>query len=177
MLSTIITVSVFVIVITYVVYEVPSILSWFSAGTVFDPVDDKPPPPQRKTQRISRTQRAKPKKISPAPPPVAVGEGVDVRSLIEKDRDTVNLNVDIENNSDHKIEMVVVDINLPIGIDTMTGSFRMQRIGTIESGDSRRCTFRLNHTSGSLSDITGHVEFMSSSYEITEVVIPSPEIA
>ncbi|MHA1909523.1 MAG: hypothetical protein ACW98Y_19650 [Candidatus Thorarchaeota archaeon] len=178
MLSTIVTVCIFVVVITFVVYEVPSIINWLIGGAGLSSLDTKPPPPKTTRRREPRrASRAPTKKEVKAPTPVeAAVKGVNVRSLIEKERDVTILNVEIENQSDHRIEMVVTDIILPDGIDILPGSFRMQRIGTIESGGSRRCIFRLKHTEGSLSDISGHVEFMSSSYEITEVTIPSPEI-
>lgn len=176
LLTIIITVSVFVIVVTYIVYEAPLVINWFVGGVSLNSTTS-PSYSQGSSRRVPSTQRA-PTSKQTVPTQVTeprTEKGVDVRSLIQTGRDEIVLYVDIENNSEHKIEMVVVDVSLPAGIDTMTGSFRMQRVGTIESGESRRCTFRLTQTEGNLSEIAGHVEFMSSSYEITEVDIPAPE--
>ena len=177
MLTTAITVCIFIVVITFVVYEVPSLINWFIGGASMTTLEAKPPIPRKKILRDVRRPRSTPapvKEPEPTPVPLAA-KGVDVRSIIEKNRDEIILWVDVANNSDHRIEMVVVDIDLPIGIDITTGSFRMQRIGTIDSGDSARAMFKIKQIDGALSDITGHVEFMSSSYEITQVIMPSPE--
>ncbi len=177
MLSTIITVCIFVVAITYVVYEVPSIINWLTGGASLITEEAKTPIPIKKVRLGVRRPRATPETIKdPLPTPVALAaRGVDVRSIIERNRDETFLIVNVENNSDHRIVMVVVDIDLPLGINVTTSSFRMQRIGTIESGDSTKALFKLKQVDGSLSDITGHVEFMSTSYEITQVRIPSPE--
>jgi hypothetical protein len=70
--------------------------------------------------------------------------------------------------------MVVVDLDLPEGIDYGVGSFRMQRLGTIESGASENAIFRLRETGGDLLKLTGFIEFMSASYELSKIDLPAP---
>jgi hypothetical protein len=72
--------------------------------------------------------------------------------------------------------MVVVDLDLPVGIDTTIGSFRMQRLGSIVSGESKTASFSLQSTGGDISRIGGHVEFLSASYEISKITLPKPEV-
>ncbi|MFW9955488.1 MAG: hypothetical protein ACFFD3_13115 [Candidatus Thorarchaeota archaeon] len=178
-LSTIVTLFLFVSIVVYVVYEVPSILGLFSSGMSMSPAKPEPPilarRPSARTRTPSETQE---EAMSRAKlPSISQMHGLEVQSTIDKHRDDVLLTIRVTNNSDHEIEMVVVDIDLPDGIDVMTGSFRMQRIGTISSGMTKTADFRLKHYRGSLENITGQIEFMSSSHEITEIAIPRPTIA
>ncbi|MDF1540839.1 MAG: hypothetical protein P1Q69_18220, partial [Candidatus Thorarchaeota archaeon] len=135
-LSTIIIVSLFIASIIYVIYEVPSIFGWLGGGMNLSSYAESSPPP--KTTTIRKSAKQSPQRVErPAEKlPVESVQGVNVLPVILKTRDEVILTVDVANNSGHKIEMVVVDIDLPDGIAIMTGSFRMQRIGTIETGDS-----------------------------------------
>ncbi len=177
-LSTVIAVCLFFVVVTYVVYEAPIVVQWLvrgtdiSQGTVQKTRDSSRMATARRTAQATSARKETTKTKSLAE---EIGDIV-VTSRIEKRREEVTLTVNVKNESDFRIEMVVVDISVPEGIDFGTGSFRMQRIGTVNSGETSSAVFRLKHTSGSLADITGQVEFMSSSYEITKVNVPSPEI-
>jgi len=82
----------------------------------------------------------------------------------------------VTNNTTSRIEMVVVDVDLPEGIDMATGSFRMQRLGTISPDDTEFAHFKLNLVGGSLEDLRGHVEFMSDTYEISKMELPIPDL-
>jgi hypothetical protein len=177
-LSTIIAICLFFLAITYLVYEVPVIFHWLGHGT---DLSQGTVPRTREPSRVDAARRAEPRtsarKDMAKTKSLAEEIGdVVVTSRIEKRREEVTLTVNVKNESDFRIEMVVVDITVPQGIDFATGSFRMQRIGTVNPGETHPAVFRLKHTSGSLADVTGQVEFMSSSYEITKVSVPSPEI-
>ncbi|TFG28229.1 hypothetical protein EU527_17575 [Candidatus Thorarchaeota archaeon] len=100
---------------------------------------------------------------------------VRVTSKIKKHYDKLVLNVMITNGSDSKIDMVVVDLDLPQGIEIDIGSFRMQRIGSIDSGQTESAIFALKSTGGNPESISGHVEFLGASYEVSKVPIPAPE--
>lgn len=102
--------------------------------------------------------------------------GVRVISKIKKHHDTLLLKVNVSNVSDSKIDMVVVDLDLPQGIDTDIGFFRMQRIGSIESGHTESVEFSLKSMGGRPELIGGHVEFLGASYEASKVPIPAPEM-
>ncbi len=173
-LDTLITVCVFLIVLTYVAYELPAIYKWIISTAE----SQKSKAPSTQTPTTSRTRTTAPTRRASAPRQShaeQVGD-VHVGSKLTKKRESLVLDVEVTNQSDHQIEMVVVDLHPPEGIEFKTGSFRMQRIGTIQPGTSRSAVFRLTHHRGLVSDITGYVEFMSSSYEITKVDIPPPEI-
>jgi hypothetical protein len=109
------------------------------------------------------------------PEPSITQTGVRVISELSKERETVILTVKVENTTDSKIEMVVVDIDLPAGIDSDIGSFRMQRLGTIDSGSSEAAEFRLRQYGGNLTKIGGFIEFMSASYEVSKIDLPTPK--
>ncbi|MFW9933771.1 MAG: hypothetical protein ACFFDR_14120, partial [Candidatus Thorarchaeota archaeon] len=130
------------------------------------------PSTSRYSTKATSAKREVAKAVSSAE---AIGD-VHVTSVLEKKRDETILTVNVTNKSEHEIEMVVVDLRLPEGIDILAGSFRMQRIGTIKPGNSSAAHFRLRHNYGSLTELSGQVEFLSSSYEITKVDIPQPEI-
>ena len=176
LLSTISMLCIFFVVVVYVAYELPVIFQWLAMGSASLSTQTSQPkkaaPPTRYTTKATSARHE-------AKPPVSSAEAIgDVKviSRAEKKHEDVHLTVDVSNMSEHQIEMVVVDLYVPQGIDFMTGSFRMQRLGTIQPGTSAVANFRLRHEYGSLSEITGQVEFMSSSYEITKVKIPSPQI-
>lgn len=177
-LSTIIAVCLFFVVVAYLVYEAPIVVHWLVHGPdISQATAHKTREPSRgvaarRTAQVTPTRKDTTKTKSLAE---EIGDVV-VTSKIEKHREEVTLTVNVKNESDFRIEMVVVDISVPEGIDFATGSFRMQRIGTVNSDETMSAVFRLKHISGSLADITGQVEFMSSSYEITKVNVPSPKI-
>ncbi len=180
LLSTVMTLCFFAVVIAYTAYELPVIFRWLAAGSEsLNAAQSRPTTKRaapmtstRYSTKAKSAQQEEKKKISSAE---AIGD-VHVTSVVEKKHEEVLLTVNVENKSEHQIEMVVVDLTLPPGIDIMTGSFRMQRIGTVQPGNSSAAHFRLRHNYGSLSELSGQVEFMSSSYEITKVDIPSPQI-
>jgi hypothetical protein len=100
--------------------------------------------------------------------------GVRVAAKIVRERELLRLTVDIKNGSTSHIDMVVVDLDLPTGIDAETGSFRMQRLGTINAGESKSVDFVLRPMGGEPSEIGGHVEFLGASYEVSKIPLPSP---
>ena len=97
-------------------------------------------------------------------------------SAIKKHFDKMVLRVTITNGSDSKIDMVVVDLELPQGIETDIGSFRMQRVGSIESGESVTTEFALKSMGGDPTTIRGQVEFLGASYEVSKVPISKPTL-
>lgn len=102
--------------------------------------------------------------------------GVHVSSIIKKHHDKIAFRVTITNGSDSKIDMVVVDLELPKGIETDIGSFRMQRVGSIESGESATTEFALKSMGGDPTKIQGQVEFLGASYEVSKVPISKPNL-
>ena len=102
--------------------------------------------------------------------------GVRVTAKMKKIREAVSLNVTVHNGSDSKIDMVVVDLDLPSGIDPAIGSFRMQRLGSILSGQSESKEFLLNLRGGDPTKVGGHVEFLGASYEVSKIPLPSIEV-
>ncbi len=180
LLTMIVSFCIFFVLITYLVYELPVVFRWLAASSAsLDGRPSKAKPTHKTTSQSTRysTRATSARHATPAAASSAevIGD-VQVTSRVEKKREETLLTVNVTNKSDHEIEMVVVDLKLPEGIDILAGSFRMQRIGTIPPGSSSAAKFRLKHNYGSLSELSGQVEFMSSSYEITKVNIPSPEI-
>lgn len=105
-----------------------------------------------------------------------VESGVRVISRVKKRHEHLVLTVTVSNQSDFKIDMVVIDLDLPEGIDTTIGSFRMQRLGSITTGETKSASFALQSKGGAAEKIAGHVEFLSASYEITKIPLPKPEV-
>ncbi|MHA1849923.1 MAG: hypothetical protein ACTSW8_01530, partial [Candidatus Thorarchaeota archaeon] len=70
----------------------------------------------------------------------------------------------------------IVDLDLPSGIDAEAGSFRMQRLGTINAGESKSVDFILRPMGGDPAEIGGHVEFIGASYEVSKIPLPVPEM-
>jgi hypothetical protein len=101
--------------------------------------------------------------------------GVRVASRISKEHESIHLVVSVKNGGTSHIDMVVVDLDLPQGIDADIGSFRMQRLGTINAGESKDALFILRPMGGNPSEIRGHVEFLGASYEVSKIPIPVPE--
>jgi len=102
--------------------------------------------------------------------------GVTVATKLVKDRELLRLSVKIKNASNSHINMVVVDLNLPSGIDAEVGSFRMQRLGTINAGEVKTADFILRPMGGDPADIGGYVEFLGASYEVSKIPLPVPEM-
>ena len=128
----------------------------------------------RRRQTTPRVSATAPKRET-KPEPSSTQTGVLVTSELSKERETIILTVNVENVTDSKIEMVVVDIDLPTGIDSEIGSFRMQRLGTIESGASESAIFKLRQYGGDPVQIRGFIEFMSASYEVSKIDLPAPK--
>lgn len=181
LLTSIVSMCVFFVVIAYVVYDLPVIFRWLSTGSASLNATTRPSTgystpgktPTRHSTRATSARRAETKTASAAE---VIGD-VTVVSTLEKQRDAAELTVAVTNKSEHPIEMVVVDLHMPEGIDLLRGSFRIQRIGTIPSGNTTSAKFMIKNNYGSYAEITGMVEFMSSSYEITKVDIPAPDVA
>ncbi len=102
--------------------------------------------------------------------------GVMVTSIIERERELLRLTVCIKNGSTTKIEMIVVDLDLPSGIDANVGSFRMQRLGSIDAGETKNAEFLLKPLGGDPLEIGGHVEFLGASYEVSKIPLPVPDM-
>ncbi|PNX52561.1 MAG: hypothetical protein BV458_08920 [Thermoplasmata archaeon M9B2D] len=102
--------------------------------------------------------------------------GVRVTTKLKKMREAVSLQVTVHNGSDSKIDMVVVDLDLPAGIDPAIGSFRMQRLGSIPAGQTESKEFLLNLRGGDLSKLGGYVEFLGASYEVSKISLPVIEV-
>ncbi len=176
------TVVIFVAILAgmmYLVYEFPIVFNWMTGGKAITSAVDVPKstftPSKRRLKVLSR-QKQKPAKAEPKPKPrVTQSHGVSVTSVVTKEHDHIVLAVKVANLSDFNIEMVVVDIDLPYGIDMATGSFRMTRLGKISSGDTEIAQFRLKLYDGDISKIEGHVEFMSGNLEISQMKIPPPQ--
>jgi hypothetical protein len=102
--------------------------------------------------------------------------GVRVTAKLKKIRETLQLKVTVHNGSDSQIDMVVVDLEIPAGIDPAIGSFRMQRLGSIPAGQSETKDFLLNPRGGDITKIGGYVEFLGASYEVSKIPLPAIEV-
>lgn len=178
LLTTVVTTVVFASVTVFVLYEgqgiVRALVGEPSALTGLSSSKESPPPRAQLSGRPSSAQT----QIKRESPTTAELEsaGVAVHSTFVKDSEGYLLSVEVHNRMDQRIDMVVVDTDLPAGVDSRVGSFRMQRLGTIKPGESKTARFGLVSTTGTLSGIRGYVEFMSASYEISRIEIPVPEI-
>jgi hypothetical protein len=180
------TISFFLIAagVTWVIFEgLPLLMNITEVTEELPEMDSRRGRPQSterfrryQTTHIPRVQESTPQKEKEPKPAVIQQTGVRVTSELKKTRETAELIVNVENITDSPIQMVVVDIDLPIGIDPEIGSFRMQRLGTIESGNSKKAVFRLRQTGGEYKRISGFIEFMSASYEVSKIDLPSPQI-
>lgn len=170
--------------LVFVVYEFPSIFNLFS-GSPTKPVSRR----QLKTVlSTSRTQavttsaarhqrsRDKTQKEKERRAKAVEETGVRVASKLERERELLRLTVDINNGSSSKIDMVIVDLDIPAGIDVDVGSFRMQRLGSINVGERKTAEFLLKPMGGNPLDIGGHVEFLGASYEVSIISIPTPDM-
>ncbi len=178
-LSTIIWSSLVICGLVFVVFEGPSIMSLLmgtsqkKTGGHTKPrregmrSERKSDTSQRMTRRIEEKEQQK-KQAS------TEETGVKVISKITKHYDKMILRVSITNGSDSKIDMVVVDLDLPPGVETDIGSFRMQRIGSIDSGQTETAEFALKSMGGDPTAISGQVEFLGASYEASKVSIAKP---
>ena len=167
--------------LVFVAYEAPGFLGWIM-GTQTSPAKKQAQsrPAETRAHRQSVERRAESRSRVDAErerkQAFVDASGVAVQSKVSQQGDEFLLNVFVTNGSDHQIDMVIVDLDLPADIDTATGSFRMQRLGTIASGQTQIAEFRLRDRGGVVEDIAGHVEFLGASYEISKLPLPVPEI-
>ncbi|MFW9788234.1 MAG: hypothetical protein ACFFE2_08610 [Candidatus Thorarchaeota archaeon] len=167
--------------LVFVIYEAPSFLSWVFGSTSSSarkaPTDRAA---RTRAQRISTTQHqmteSKVEEERERTRASVEASGVKVQSIIKRARDELILDVIVNNGSSNQIDMVVVDLDLPADINTSTGSFRMQRLGTIKAGESEIAQFRLVDLGGDITLIGGHVEFLGASYVVSKISLPKPEI-
>lgn len=132
--------------------------------------------PQTDTSRLHKISADKSKKEGEERESRVQASGVRVTAKMKKTREIVHLYVTVHNGSDTQIDMVVADINLPAGIDTAIGSFRMQRYGSISPGQSETRDFLLNVRGGDPNEIGGYVEFLGASYEVSKIPLPAIEV-
>ncbi len=168
--------------LVFIVYEFPSIMNLLS-GSPTTPIRR-----QLKTISAGRAKAAtasatrhqlsrdKTQKERERRAKVVKEAGVKVAAKIEREGALLRLTVDIKNGSTSKIDMVIVDLDIPEGIDVDVGSFRMQRLGSIHVGEMKSAEFLLRPMGGNQSDIGGHVEFLGASYEVSIIAIPVPEM-
>ncbi len=181
-LSTIIWSFLIVCGLVFVVYEVPVIMKLLTGPST------RTIKQQRRAASIAKTQAAaasatrqqisdeKARKEREKREKALRETGVRVASRISRDGELIHLIVNVKNGSTSHIDMVVVDLDLPQGIDADIGSFRMQRLGTINAGESKEVMFILRPMGGDPSEIRGHVEFLGASYEVSKIPIPVPEL-
>ena len=179
-LSAVIWTSMIVGGLVFVVYEAPSFLNWITGSQTS--------PSRRKefTRHVKSAQRTAAERRTASRDKVVVererrlavmeASGVKVQSQIKRQQENLLLSVIVNNGSDHQIDMVSIDLDLPADINTSTGSFRMQRLGSIASGQTEIAEFVLQDRGGDVSAIGGYVEFLSTSYEISKIPLPIPEI-
>lgn len=168
--------------LVFIVYEFPSIMNLLS-GSPTTPIRR-----QLKTISAGRAKAAtasatrhqlsrdKTQKERERRAKVVKEAGVKVAAKIEREGALLRLTIDIKNGSTSKIDMVIVDLDIPEGIDVDVGSFRMQRLGSIHVGEMKSAEFLLRPMGGNQSDIGGHVEFLGASYEVSIIAIPVPEM-
>jgi hypothetical protein len=164
--------------LVFIVYEFPLVISTIM-GTQKRPIQlaMKPKTSSESTSATrhllsqQKAQREREKREK------AVREtGVRVSANLVNERELIRLTVGVTNGSSSHIDMVVVDLDLPSGIDAETGSFRMQRLGTINSGESKSVDFILRPMGGNPLEIGGHVEFLGASYEVSKIPLPKPQM-
>jgi hypothetical protein len=179
-LTAIIWTSMIVSGLVFVLYEAPSFLSWIMGGQKSTKPQRTAAPVQRAQRQAAARRTASQSKVDEArkrKQAIVDASGVKVQSKISRDHDELLLTVLVNNGSGHQIDMVVVDIDLPADIHSSIGSFRMQRLGTVAPGETDVAEFRLQDRGGDVAEISGHVEFLGASYEVSKIPIPPPEIA
>ena len=166
----------------FVVYEFPSIIKL---------VGQSPAEPIRRLQKTKSTPRSqtaitsarrhqlsrdKAQKERERRADAVKETGVSVAAKLEGAQELLRLTVSINNGGTSKIDMVIVDLDLPSGINVDVGSFRMQRLGSINSGEMKTAEFLLRPLGGDPLEIGGHVEFLGASYEVSIIAIPVPDM-
>lgn len=181
-LSTVIWSCLVICGLVFVVYEFPSVINLIM-GTQKKPIKATStqagrPRTETESSSASRHQisRDKAQKERDRREQAVRETGVRVAARIFRERELLRLTVGVRNGSSSHIDMVVVDLDLPSGIDAETGSFRMQRLGTINAGESKSVDFILRPMGGDPREIGGHVEFLGASYEVSKIPLPEPEM-
>jgi len=182
LLSTVIWSCIIICGLVFVVYEIPSVINLLM-GTQTKPTRVATKltgrtKAQSESTSASRHQISRDKAQKERERRVkAVREtGVSVAAKLVKDRELFRLTVSVKNGSTSHIDMVVVDLDLPAGIDAEIGSFRMQRLGTINAGEAKSIDFMLRPMGGDPTIIGGYVEFLGASYEVSKIPLPEPEM-
>jgi hypothetical protein len=180
LLSTIIWSCLVICGLVFVVYEFPSVISLLM-GTQRKPLKSATrkagiPRTQAETSSASRHQisQEKAQREREKREKALLETGVRVSSKLVRERELIRLTVGIKNGSTSHIDMVVVDLDLPPGIDAEIGSFRMQRLGTINAGESKSVDFILRPMGGNPAHLGGYVEFLGDSYEVSKIPLPEP---
>lgn len=180
LLSTIIWSCIVICGLVFVVYEFPSVISLLM-GTQRKPIKAATRQAgelrtQAESTSASRRQISKEKaqKEREKREKALRETGVRVTSKLVREHELIRLTVGIKNGSTSHIDMVVVDLNLPQGIDPEIGSFRMQRLGTINAGESKSVDFILRPVGGNPAELGGYVEFLGDSYEVSKIPLPAP---
>ncbi|MGY5853225.1 MAG: hypothetical protein RTU92_06630 [Candidatus Thorarchaeota archaeon] len=187
-LSTIVTFVVVLGGMIFLIYEGPVLIKWIGMSSSPQPPSRTPPRTTSPETRPSTTQQRQPtvsrrpdqtvqshRMSRPErPKPVAELEGVKVISELKPKGDLLEFIVDVSNGRDTRIDMVVVNVNLPRGLETASGSFRMKRLGTVHPGTSESVVIRIRDVGGDITQITGYVEFMGAAYQVTRITIPPP---
>jgi len=181
-LSTIIWSTLIICGLIFLVYELPAVFNLVTGAKPKQIKRESKPGAASRTrtdvssERMHKASRDQVQKDREAREKAVFQTGVRVAAKIIQERELMRLVVGIKNGSTSHIDMVVVDLDLPSGIDTETGSFRMQRLGTINAGQSKSAEFLLRPMGGDPQKIGGHVEFLGASYEVSKIPIPAPEM-
>jgi hypothetical protein len=180
-LSTIVTFFISVTILVFFVYEAPSFFGWIFQLPV-DEIEETRASRQAyeskasSARRLERTKKKQEKAPPKKRPSIIEDGGVRVSSNIERKEGYMVLSILIENLVSVKIDMVAIDLELPERVETAIGDFRMQRLGTIEGHSSKTGEFRLINHGGDLSELSGYVEFLSATAEISKVELPAPSM-
>jgi hypothetical protein len=180
-LSMIIWTSIVVASLIFLVYEGANLFSLFGAGTpapIAAQTSRRSAQQTRPLPTVGRRREAEERAQEEAKKRVdeVIASGVSVSATVTVKHERLDLSVKVDNQSAHKIDMVVVDIDVPAGIQTTTGSFRMQRLGSIAAGQAATADFKMTLAGGKPQDVSGYVEFLGSSYEMTKIPLPKPEV-
>jgi hypothetical protein len=182
LLSTIIWLCLVIGGLVFVVHEGPVLLNLITGSSASLPKTTMPKSAikekqQTDTAKLHRAMAERTKKEGQERESQVQASGVRVTTKTRKLREMISLMVTVHNGSNSKIDMVVVDLNLPAGVDPAIGSFRMQRLGSIPAGQSESKEFLLNLRGGDLTKLGGYVEFLGASYEVSKIPLPAIEEA
>ncbi|MBD3408255.1 MAG: hypothetical protein GF411_19185 [Candidatus Lokiarchaeota archaeon] len=167
---------VIISILTFLAYEWPIISGIFAPSK-----PRRKPPPSTTTvtatsaQREYRSRKSRriPRDKVELQPVRREMEGVSIKAKMDRQGDYYTLKIQIHNGADFPMKMSLVELVVPVGIDTAVGTLRMQRLGEIDIGDSRSCEFKLITRGGDIEELEGYVEFMSDSYESARIPIPN----